>query len=72
MKPASDVLKVQVTCSSPATRPWSAVASSSTSVDQGPDRRRRDYAREAVVIEGIIFGARMLVATGFTIYAVRT
>jgi hypothetical protein len=40
--------------------------------DRGPDRRRRDYAREAVTIEGIILGAMMLAATGFAICAVRT
>jgi hypothetical protein len=40
-------------------------------IDQGPDRRRRDYAREAVTIEGIIFGAMMLAAAGFAICAVR-
>lgn len=64
--PRSDGRASRAGCAALRSRFATAIRSSRS------DRRRRDYAREAVMIEGIIFDAMMRVATGFAICAVRT
>jgi hypothetical protein len=79
VKPAAMCSRSRSRCSSPAShhralrRRPDGGNHKPARIEQGPDRRRRrrDYAREAVMIGGIIFGDMMLVATGFAIYAVR-